>query len=90
VHLGYILILDAASGAPIDTIRTVGLSNFFPEEPMSVRQIVFHRTDHKAYVPVYLNQPGLLVIDTDEKELISTRYASGAYTTVFEIAIAPD
>lgn len=86
-HLGYVLVIDADTGVPIDTIRTTGLSRFTPQWPLNLRQIAFHPLGKIAFVAA-LENPGLLVVDTETKEVVSLLYEDD-HISVFDIAISP-
>lgn len=87
-QLGYVLVIDADTGEPTDTIRTIGLSSFTPQWPLTVQQIVFHPTDEKVYVQAVMDEPGLLVTDTGSKTILSLLYAVD-FTDVTSITMAP-
>jgi hypothetical protein len=87
-HLGYILILDANTGTPLDTIRTLGLRVDRPDMPLNLQEIIMHPTLSKAYVAGVIGQPGVLVINTKSRMIETTIYP-GKTTYIYDIAIAP-
>lgn len=65
---GHVLVLDAKTGAILDTIPTFGLDEEFPEIRWRVDDIRFVPGGHKAYVNCMFRGP-ILVIDTRSKEI---------------------
>ncbi len=86
--LGYVLVLDASTGAPVDTIHTLGHNQLFPEHSLYLKDIAFHQTLPRAYIAARLSKPGILVVNTDSKSIDSTFY-SDTLVNVFEIAVIP-
>lgn len=87
-HLGYVLILDAKSGSPIDTIRTLGVSLGSPSDPVAVFFILAHPHDEKVYVGARIGRPALLVYDRESRELIKSFYTDSP-AIIHGLAIAP-
>jgi DNA-binding beta-propeller fold protein YncE len=88
-NLGYVVMIDATSGAPIDTVRTLGLSLEVPQYPLPIRQILFHPAKQKAYVAGWLGRPAILVIDTQTRGIASYIYDK-THNNITDIAIAPN
>jgi len=89
--LGQVLILAAQTGAPLDTIPTVGLNPDRPEsEPLALNTIEFLPDGLKAYInsawPLW---PGpIVVIDTQTREVVKILY--GEYRRFpISISLAP-
>lgn len=70
--LGHILIFDASTGTPIDTIRTLGMRIDKPELPLNLSQLVMHPELPKAYVTSDATTPSILVFDTESRLLTDT------------------
>ncbi len=66
----YILILDAATGAPVDTIRTVGLWGEYPEYSFPLLALEFHPTEAEVYIAAQSPPPSLFVIDRLRRAII--------------------
>jgi hypothetical protein len=69
--LGYVLIVDAQSGAPLDTISTLGLWIDRPDDPFPLGPLVFHPTEPKAYLCSGWPYQSLLVVNTKSREVES-------------------
>ena len=65
---GHVLILNATTGAILDTIHTRGLDDEFPDIRWRVDDIQFVPGQDKAYVNCLYRGP-ILVIDTKSKEI---------------------
>lgn len=87
-HLGYILTLDARTGYPIDTIRTLGVSLDSPSRPIAVLFIQAHPRDEKLYVGARIGRPALLVYDRESRELIKSFYTDSP-AIIRDLAVAP-
>lgn len=67
----YILILDASTGAPLDTINTVGLKEQNPESPTGMTAIAFHPEEPVVYVTTQ-SSLSMLVINRTTREIIDS------------------
>lgn len=85
-NLGYILVLEAATGTPKDTIRTSDVRLDKPGSPLSIRRIVFHPTLPKAFVDSYATVPAVLEISATSRSIDGALYESKP-TLVFDIAM---
>jgi hypothetical protein len=85
-HLGYILILDATTGTPKDTIQTADIRLDKPGAGLAVWNIAFHPTLPKAFVDSHATVPGVLKINTDDHSVGDVLYDSTP-TIVFDIAV---
>lgn len=88
LHLGYLLVVDAANGATIDTFHTLGLDPDIPDEPLSIRQTFFHPNENKAFLQVFRGRPAILVFNTKTRELESSIYGESR-TVVWDMRITP-
>jgi hypothetical protein len=87
-HLGYILILDGATGFPVDTIRTLGVSLGSPSKPVAVFHIKAHPSDDKVYVGARMGRPALLVYDRETRRLVKSLYTDSP-VIIRGLAMAP-
>ena len=85
---GYVLIVDAATGAPIDTIRTLGLRADRPSRPLPIMDIRFIPNNPKAYVSSYMSSPSILAVSTDRHE-VTGRLFVDTFTVVNGIEVIP-
>lgn len=87
-HLGYVLMMDADSGSPLDTLRTLGMNANYPNEPLALQEILFHPDREKAYVLAFWGRPAIVVIDTRSKEFSSFLY-SETPQGLWDMALGP-
>jgi hypothetical protein len=88
LHLGYLLIIDANNGAPIDTFHTLGLDPDRLDEPLQIFQTYFHPNQGKAFVHAFRARPAILIFNTETKELESSIYSENR-TIMWDLRITP-
>lgn len=88
MNLGYLLMLDAVHGTPLDTFSTVGLDLDRLDEPVSIRQFYFHPTLDKAFVQAFRSRPAILVFDTKTREVEATIYGD-VRTIMWDLTMTP-
>lgn len=85
--LGHVLVVDAATGVPVDTIHTRGLRIGDSNATLPLGGIGFHPMEDKAYVVSTGTRPALLVINVPDRTIKETLYED-IHTTAFFMAIA--
>lgn len=87
-HLGYVLMMDANTGSPIDTLKTLGMNANYPDEPLALQHIRFHPSGLKAFVTAFWGRPAILVVEVKTKEPSSMLYDQ-VPNDLWDIAIGP-
>lgn len=88
LHLGYVLVLDAFHGTPIDTFHTMGLDPDRPDEPLTIQRTFFHPNQRKAFVHAFRARPGILILNPETREMESSIYGVNR-TIVWDLRITP-
>ena len=88
LDLGYVLVIDADHGNPIDTFHTMGLDPDWPNEPLTIQRTFFHPNQGKAYVHAFRARPGILILNSETREMESSIYGVNR-TIVWDMRITP-